>query len=280
MVSAARQILKQRRQSNNRRHYPDLLQLLTEASSEDTMDEVVQDIEEHYGHQENQELHWNNSTGKKKLTEDEIISNVLAFLVTGFDTSSISLSYAIYALAINPNVQEKLRAEILEAAKLTPDGKLSYETVTGLKYLDAVVSETLRMYSPGVQIQRETAEDYVLQLESKSYKIPKGTVLNILVYAMHHNAKYFKDPETFSPERFMPDKKQEITPYSFLPFGVGPRNCVAMRFALLADKVSLVCLLQKYRFVRTDDTDVPLDYSTSNFMLRAKKVVIAIEKYQ
>lgn len=276
MVSVAKEILKQRRQSNNSRQYPDVLQLLAEASSED-IEETVQEIGEHHGHEEH---HWSSSTAKKKLTDDEVISNILVFLSAGFDTSSITLSYATYALAVNPNVQEKLRTEILEVAKLIPDGKLSYETISGLKYLDAVVSETLRMFPPGVHSQRESVEDYVLEVGSKPYKIPKGTIIHIPIYAFHHNPKYFKDHETFDPERFMPGRKHEITPYSYIPFGAGPRNCVAMRFALLEVKVSLVFLLQKYRFVRTDDTDVPLDFSTSNFMLRAKKVVVGIERFE
>ena len=84
--------------------------------------------------------------------------------------------------------------------------------------------------------------------------------IRIPVYAMHHDPQYFPDPEQFRPERFMPENKSQLTAYTFLPFGVGPRNCVGMRFALMNVKTAVVNLLPKYRFCRTKTTKTEFEY--------------------
>ena len=260
IVATAKEVLRQRRATNSQREYTDVLQLLSEASA---------DV--------NYELPGFKKTSKMTLTENEIVSNILIFLAGGIETTSTALSHTTYALATNPSIQEKLRHEIVGAVKQSPDGKLSFDMIMGLTYLDAVVSESLRIYSPAAWIQRETVCDHVLETDGKFYKIPVGTLLNIPIYATHHNPKYFKDPETFDPERFMLDRKHEIIPYTYLPFAVGPRNCIGKRFALIQLKACLAYLLQKYRFVRTEETDVPLDFSSSTFMMKAKRIVVGIE---
>ena len=266
LVSAAKEILRQRRDKSCQREYPDLLQLLSEASVDNN--DVEDTMPEFAGFKK---------TLKKTLTEKEIIANIMTFFVVGFDSTANVLSTTTYALATNPLVQENLREEIVQAVKKCPGGKLSYETIMGLKYLDAVMSESLRLYPPAAANPRETVSDYVLETDSKFYKIPSGTMMSILIYAIHHNPDYFKDPETFDPERFMPERNHEIIPYTYLPFGIGPRNCIANRFVLFQLKVCLVYLLQKYRFVRTEETDVPLDFSSSTFLMKAKRIVVGIQ---
>ena len=260
LVATAEEILRQRRTTNSQREYTDMLQLLSEAEAD-----------------KDDELSGFKKTSNRTLTEKEIVSNVMIFLAVGFESTGTVLSHLTYELAINPSIQEKLRDEIVEAVKGSPDGKLSYDVIMSLKYLDAVISEILRIYPPGASIQRETVCDHVLEIDSKSYRIPTRTILNIPTYTIHHNPAYFQNPETFDPERFMPDGKHEIIPYTYLPFGIGPRNCIANRFVLFQLKVCLAFLLQKYRFVRTEETDVPLDFSSSTIVLKAKRNVVGIQ---
>ena len=85
-------------------------------------------------------------------------------------------------------------------------------------------------------------------------------LLYVPVYAIHHDPDNFPNPEQFKPDRFMPENKSNIIPYTFLPFGTGPRNCVGMRFALMNIKTAVVNILAKYRFTRTENTKITFEY--------------------
>ena len=92
----------------------------------------------------------------------------------------------------------------------------------------------------------------------------------IPIYPLHHDPNYFPNPMKFNPERFMPENKSKIIPYTFRPFGSGPRNCVGMRFALMNIKTCVVKLLTKYRFCRTESTKTEFDYKKFVVFLMAK----------
>ena len=84
---------------------------------------------------------------------------------------------------------------------------------------------------------------------------------------MHHNAEFYPDPERFDPERFMPENKHRLVPYTYLPFGAGPRNCIGLRFAYQEIKLCLAKLIRHYHFSPTQETRIPLDYSKVNVLL-------------
>ena len=100
----------------------------------------------------------------------------------------------------------------------------------------------------------------------------------IPIYAMHHDEAYFPDPETYKPERFLPENKGSINPYTYLPFGMGPRNCIGMRMALLEMRVILVRMLQKYRLLKCPETHVPLSVKPRAVLSPAEPVMIRAEK--
>lgn len=275
---SARDILAQRkRMKDSKRPYPDMMQLLMDASSEEVMKkDSTPDHEAHHGLEDIADNKLS-SENKKVLSDNEIVANTMAILGAGFETTASTLSFVAYSLAVNPSVQDTLREEIMSAVKAEKMSKLSYETVSGLKYLDAVICETLRLYPPLVRAERVATEDYTLDMgNGKKFLIPKGTYVHIPLYAVQRDPEYWDDPDTFDPRRFI-DQKSTITPYTYIPFTAGPRNCVGMRFALLTLKVCLVEMVQRYRLVRTDRTDVPLDFSTSSLFLKARNTIITIE---
>ena len=98
--------------------------------------------------------------------------------------------------------------------------------------------------------------------------IPKGMVVIAPSYAIHHDPKIWPEPEKFNPYRFTPEEKANHGPYDWIPFGSGPRMCIAMRFALLEIKVAATYLLRKYRFLRSVDTEVRTFSSTRVGLLR------------
>ncbi|KAH9384003.1 hypothetical protein HPB48_025986 [Haemaphysalis longicornis] len=108
------------------------------------------------------------------------------------------------------------------------------------------------MYPPGTRIERSVIDDYVLG--DTGVKLKKGDLVAIPVYAMHHDPQYFPDPFTFNPERFSEENVGSIQPYTYLPFGAGPRNCIGMRFALQVIKLSVLYTIRNVQLVRTEKT--------------------------
>ena len=192
--------------------------------------------------------------GVSKLSDEEIVAQSIIFLLAGYETSSNTLSFTLYYLALNPDVQDKLRTEIKEAMESNAKRKPLLELAQNMEYLDCVIKESQRLCPPGAFPNRQCSEDYDLN----GIHIPAGTEVMIPIYALHHDPDAWPDPEKFDPERFRGPSKDAIHAFQFLPFGAGPRNCIGMRFALMEIKIALVRILMKYKFVASPETQVPL----------------------
>jgi cytochrome P450 len=98
------------------------------------------------------------------------------------------------------------------------------------------------------------------------------------VEGIHHDPEYYPNPDRFDPERFMPENRHKLIPYTFLPFGIGPRNCVGMRFALMEAKTAIAHIITKFRFIRTANTDVPIESQKFSFVLKPKNgIIVGVE---
>ena len=192
--------------------------------------------------------------GISKLTDDEVVAQSVVFLLAGYETSSNTLSFTLYHLAVNPDVQDKLRSEISDALETNARKKPLYEIAQNIEYLDCVIKESQRLCPPAAQVNRECDEDYDLN----GIRISKGTEIVIPIYALHRDPDAWEDPEKFDPERFRGPAKDALHAFQFLPFGGGPRNCIGMRFALMEIKIALVKILMKYKFLQSPETQVPL----------------------
>ncbi|CAH2328669.1 cytochrome P450 3A9-like [Pelobates cultripes] len=213
----------------------------------------------------------NSLSGEQKaLTDEEIMAQSLIFIFAGYETTSLSLSYLFYSLAIHPDVQLKLQKEIDSYLpdKATP----TYDTLMQMEYLDMVIEETLRMYPPGGRIERVAKHNF----DINGVTIPKGTVTMIPAYVMHMNPEIWTEPEEFRPERFSKENRASQEPYTFLPFGDGPRNCIGMRFALLSMKLAITVLLQNFNFRPCKDTLIPMEFSTQGFLQPKKPIVLHV----
>ncbi|XP_072000950.1 thromboxane-A synthase [Engystomops pustulosus] len=188
----------------------------------------------------------------KTLSEEEILGQAFIFLIAGYETTCSLLSFTTYLLATHPQCQEKLLREVDKFSE--SHDVADYNTVHDLPYMDMVVSESLRMYPPAFRFAREAAADCTVM----GRKIPAGTVLEIPVGCMQNDPQYWAEPETFRPERFTAEEKQRRHPFLFLPFGAGPRSCIGMRLAILESKITLLRILQKFRFEICPKTQIPL----------------------
>ncbi|CAG2114362.1 unnamed protein product, partial [Medioppia subpectinata] len=138
---------------------------------------------------------------------------------------------------------------------------------------------TLRKYPTDSRLERRASDDTVLSAGRRpDIHVAKGVVIKIPTYAIHHSPDNYPDPFAFKPDRFLPQNRHHIKPYTYLPFGAGPRSCIGMRFALLEVKLGMVKMLQQFRFYRVPDTDVPLVLLRGYDRLYAKRLVVGVTK--
>lgn len=163
---------------------------------------------------------------KQSWTDDEIVAQCFLFFAAGFDTASTLMSFLSYELAINPDIQRKLYDEICQVNKELNGGRLTYDILSKLKYLDQVISEGLRKWPPAIFNNRKCTKDFDFVLNGKKIFIERGRPIWIPTFSIHHDPKFFPDPKKFDPERFSDKNKHKIIPGSYIPFGMGPRNCI------------------------------------------------------
>ena len=197
---------------------------------------------------------------KMEVSIDDIIAQGFLFFLAGFSTTSRLLCFVSYELAMNPDIQEKLRNEVDTLTK-NEGSDISYETLSKMKYMDMVISETLRKYPPAAVLDRLCVKSFTFPKstpESKEYTAEPNSLVWIPVYALHHDKKYFPNPEKFDPERFSDENKNQINPYVYIPFGIGPRKCLGTRFALMETKILFIHILQNFVLEKCKKTIHPI----------------------
>lgn len=172
------------------------------------------------------------------LTDEAVLADSYMLLFAGHETTAGTLTWALALLANHPAVQEKMYKEVDE---VLGDRKLGYSDYNKLKYCLCVFQETLRLYPAVVNIPKKTQSEIILG----GYKIPEDTYLNCHIYSVHHNPKYWPEPDKFKPERF-----ENGIPHlgSFMPFSLGPRKCIGFQFAQIQAVFVLAMVIRKYSF--------------------------------
>ncbi|XP_049963611.1 cytochrome P450 6k1-like [Schistocerca serialis cubense] len=189
--------------------------------------------------------------GNKTLTTKEMAAQACVFFHGGFETSSTTVSFCLYELFRHPDIQKKLQEEVDDVMRKT-NGDVTYDDImTKMPYMEKVVNETLRMYPPGTVLNREVVQDY--KLPEYDCVLEKGTKVIIPVMGLHYDRKYFRNPEEFDPEHFSVEQNASRHPYSYLPFGQGPRICIGMRFGLMQVKTAIVHLLSIFDILPVGD---------------------------
>lgn len=194
------------------------------------------------------------------LNDHEILSQSMIFIFAGYETSSSTLSFFFYNMATNPETMTTLQHEIDEA--FPNQAPVEYEQVMNMDYLDAALSESLRLFPVATRLERVCKKT----VEIKGLTIPKDMVVMISTFALHRDPEYWTDPESFKPERFTKGNKENIDPYMYMPFGAGPRNCIGMRFAMVTMKLAIVEILQKFDVHVCSETPIPLELSNNGLL--------------
>ncbi|KQM31936.1 cytochrome P450 [Rhizobium sp. Leaf68] len=180
----------------------------------------------------------------RMMTDVEIIDNLMTFITAGHETTALGLAWTFDLLARNPECEARLLAEIEE---VTQGGEVRPEHIGKLNYTRQVFSEAMRLYPPAPIITRTALKDFKLG----DYLVPEGTVMFVPIYAVHHHAAIWNEPEKFDPDRFLTDATKARHRYAYMPFGAGPRVCIGNAFAVMEAVAVLAVILQKMR-LRTD----------------------------
>ncbi|KAH7960188.1 hypothetical protein HPB49_017590 [Dermacentor silvarum] len=209
------------------------------------------------------------NTSGRKLTESEmkdVAAEIMVFFIAGSDGVAIALTFTAYNLALYPEYQDRLVEEIDEA--VSKDG-MTFEALNAMPLLEAAVKESLRMYTPDSFLTRRCNQETTLY----GIDFKPGMCIEIPLTGVHYNPEFYPDPYTFKPERFLPENKDLLKPYTFLAFGAGPRNCIGLRVALVQAKSILARLLRDVRFERCADTEVPVKFVPRRLLLEPSPAV-------
>lgn len=163
-----------------------------------------------------------------EFNDEDLLAQCLLFFFVGFEVMSASLCFLTYELCRNPEVQSKLYEEVSAVEQELQGKPLNYNMLAKMKYMDLVISELLRMWPPAFSLDRQCGKDIDMYDENRQLlaKFRKGDIIQIPIIALHRDPIYFPEPELFKPERFLDENKANIKPFTYLPFGVGPRSCI------------------------------------------------------
>ncbi len=170
------------------------------------------------------------------------VDNLLTFVVAGHETSANALAWGYYLLALNPDMQIRIRQEI---RSVCPEGKLEFSHLEHLPLLRAHIKETLRLYPSAALFARDASD----AIELKDVKIEKGDALFFPVYSLHRNEKLWDEPSQYRPDRFLgapPPRGQ------YIPFGAGPRICIGAQYAETEIMILMASVLRRIHFSLSD----------------------------
>lgn len=154
---------------------------------------------------------------KGLIDEEGIREEVDTFTFEGHDTTSTALTFILFLLASHQDVQQKVYEEIHATCAQNDYKPLDIAQYNSMSYTDRVVKECLRLYPPVSFISRESSEEFELY----NHKIPAKTLVHLHIFDIHRDPKYFPSPETFDPERFLPERCENRHPFAFIPFSAG-----------------------------------------------------------
>ncbi|XP_078354122.1 cytochrome P450 4B1-like isoform X2 [Oculina patagonica] len=198
------------------------------------------------------------------LTDEEIRAEVVTFFAAGQDTVAAGISWTLYNLTVYPEHQRKCQEEVDEV--FGDKEELEWDDLCQLKYVTLVIKESMRLYPPFPMFSRSLDKSY--EIDGKL--VPQGTWIMINAYALHHNPHVWKDPETFDPMRFTVDSKEERSPYAYIPFSAGPRNCIGMNFAMAEMKIAVAMILKRFDLSINKENLVTSNDLFPEIMLRTK----------
>jgi cytochrome P450 len=195
------------------------------------------------------------------LDDQQIRNEVMGLLLAGYETTANALTWTFYLLSQHAWATQRLRMEV---NRVLGGRNPQSSDLAALPYLRQVLDESLRLFPPAWIIGRRALADD----EIGGYHVPAGTVIAICIYTLHRHADFWEQPERFDPERFTPERIAGRERYAYIPFSIGPRQCIGSGFALLEASLILACIAQHFELRLIEGIDV---HPQALFVLRPNR---------
>ena len=174
-----------------------------------------------------------------RLNDLQLKNEVMGLLLAGHETTANALTWTIYLLSQNLWAADRLHNEIGQALNLR---RPCASDLANLPYLRQVLDESLRLFPPAWIIGRRA----IIDDEIGGYHVPAGTVIAICIYTLHRHPAFWENPDQFDPDRFTPERSADRNRYTYIPFSIGPRQCIGNTFGLLEASLVLACITQRF----------------------------------
>ncbi|XP_037049482.1 probable cytochrome P450 9f2 [Bradysia coprophila] len=205
-------------------------------------------------------------------SDNDLLAQCMLFLLAGFGTVSLTLCFMVHEICVNPDIQERLYHEIQDVKSTLNGQPVTYEALNNMKYIDQVLQETMRRWPQSGFSSRYVNTPYVMHnTEGEEIHLNVGDVLVIPSNAIHADEKYYPNPTKFDPERFSDENKHKIPMGAFLAFGIGPRACIASRFAAMEIKSCVYHMLDHFSFEMCEKTQHPIKLKATSGNIEGEK---------
>ena len=185
------------------------------------------------------------------MSDQQVRDEALTLFLTAFDTTSVALTWAWYLLSQNPEAEAELHKELDRVL----NGRLpTAEDLAQLKYTRMVFGESMRIYPPSYIIPRQALEDFPID----KYIVPRGSIILVSPYLIHHDPRFYPEPEKFNPHAWEKHSHGQNSKYEYFPFSRGPRSCIGEPFAWMQGILVLASIAQLWRIKLVPDHPVEL----------------------
>ena len=183
-----------------------------------------------------------------RMSREQVRNELITLLLAGHETTANLMTWCLYELAKQPELQENIYQEVG-----TLDlNNIEAQQLLKLDYTYRIIQESLRLYPPVWLMERHTVSTDSID----GYRIPKGTTIIINPWVMHRHTDYWRYPDIFNPDNFLPENFKQIPDYVFIPFGKGPRMCIGMNFAIQESMIMLARIIQSFKLYNASDIEI------------------------
>jgi cytochrome P450 len=173
-----------------------------------------------------------------QFTDEQVRNQLMTLMIAGHDTTAAGLTWVLYCLARHPLIVARLHEELDTILRGCDPTAVD---LPHLRLTERVVKESLRLYPPAVALFMRQA---LANVEVAGYTLPRGSLVQMFPYVCQHDPRWFPKPQTFDPDRFLPERQQALPPFAYFPFGGGPRVCIGNTFAMMEMTLVVATLLQ------------------------------------
>ena len=184
-----------------------------------------------------------------RMSREQLRDEAVTMFLAGHETTALALTFALFLLSENPAAEARLHAE-LDA--VLGDGPATLEHAASLPFCEAVIKEAMRLYPPVAGVGREAIDDFHIA----GYPIAKGSQIFVAQWVMHRDSRWFENPLSFAPERWLDGLEDHLPKFCYQPFGGGPRACIGNRFAMLEAVLVLATVARDFRLRHLHELDL------------------------